>query len=341
MSPFKSTKSFSVGKLLQTFRGRDADGADVLNSNIRTKRFPVPKYTVTNADSTNTAGGYKYITWITSGSFSLINGPDSVYYLLVGGGGEGAQQNSAGDPGDNSTALGLTAYGGGTGGYYPGGAGATGGSGGGGGGGTTQRPYGLNPNTPEPVINASFPNESFPYPLTQGNNGGICTPSSNLYGGAGGGGAGAAGADAPTAGTKQPGAIGAAAMGGDPNFPSDYGTAGPSPGRWFAAGGGGAGGTPHGAGAAQPYGGGGSGKTSTPAATGNAVANTGSGGGGYAASTGGASGGGGAGGFLSAPMTLANATYPIVIGDGGTGGNGGDGAAGIFVLRVPADSDVA
>ena len=40
-------------------------------------------------------------------------------------------------------------------------------------------------------------------------------------------------------------------------------------------------------------------------------------------------------------MTLANATYPIVIGDGGTGGDGGDGAAGIFVLRVPAESDVA
>jgi hypothetical protein len=40
-------------------------------------------------------------------------------------------------------------------------------------------------------------------------------------------------------------------------------------------------------------------------------------------------------------MTLASATYPIVIGNGGTGGNGGDGAAGIFVLRVPNQSDVA
>ena len=330
MAPFKSSLAKSAGKLFGVFREADLS----LRGATQTTRYVVPPLLVgtTNSDSTNPGGSFKYITWIVDGSFTIGNGPASVNYLLVGGGAEGAQQNAGGSNGTPSTALGLTAYGGGSGRYYQAGASydGYGGSGGGGGGGGSP--------TTSLGNKVTGTNTDIAAPLSpQGNPGGSAP---TIYGGAGGGGAGAAGPNAPGNTSKQPGAIGAAAMGGDANFPTSYGTAGPSSGRWFAAGGGGAGGTPHGAGGAQPVGGGGAGKTSTPSATGNAVANTGSGGGAYAASSGGGSGGGGAGGFLSSSMILANGPYSITIGTGGSGGNGGDGANGIFVLRVPSSAVV-
>lgn len=338
MAPFKSTQSVSVGKLLQTFRGRDSFGPAALNSPVVTDKTLPSTYVTTNADSINEAGGFKYLTWISPGSFTLSSKADSIYYLLVGGGGEGSYQNGvATNPGGPSTALGLTAYGGGAGAGYSNKKGDDGGSGGGGGGqgSAPSRGYGLNPSTPAPVI-ASFP--QYVPGTTQGYPGGIAPA---IYGGSGGGGAGAAGQDAPSNTTWRVGGIGAVAMAGDANFPASYGTAGPTPGRWFAAGGGGAGGKPHGAAAAQPVGGGGSGLTTPNGAPGHALPNTGSGGGGYCAPSGGGSGGGGAGGFLSAPMTLATGTYPITIGAGGSGDTGGNGADGIFVLRVPSTSIVS
>ena len=316
--PIKSSLVRSAGKLFGVSAQTDLDLRGAVASRFVT---PPPELALTNADSTNPGGDYKYITWIANGSFDVSVGAVTATYLLVGGGGEGAHQDATGSNGTPSTALGLTAYGGGSGGHYNSGAGKPGGSGGGGGGGGGAGSGNKVTGTPTTI----------PAPLSpQGNDGGS---GPAVYAGAGGGGAGGAGTPAPTNSSHIAGAIGAAAMSGDANFPTSYGTAGPSPGRWFAAGGGGSGGNPAGGSPAQPVGGGGAGTNQSTA--GNGVANTGSGGGAYTGSAGGGSGGGGAGGFLSSSMSLAIGPYTITIGSGGSGGNGGDGADGIFVLRVP------
>ena len=324
MAPFKSSLAKSAGKLFGVFKERDLS----LRGDVQSNRYIVPPATLaaTNSASTNPGGSFKYVTWIANGSFTIGNGPVNVNYLLVGGGGSGARQNGAGENGTPSTALGLTAYGGGTGGYYSSAPGSSGGSGGGGGGGGGAGVGNKVTGTGTDVAAPLSP---------QGNSGGTAPAT---YAGSGGGGAGAAGGNAPSNSSHTQGGIGAAAMSGDANFPTSYGTAGPSPGRWFAAGGGGSGGNPNGSAPAQPVGGGGAGINQNPGGTaGNAVANTGSGGGAYTASTGGGSGGGGAGGFLSSSMILANGPYSITIGSGGTTpADAGEGANGIFVIRVPS-----
>jgi len=332
MAPFKSSLAKSAGKLLGVFREADLS---LRGATQNTRLFiPPVELVATNSDSTNPGGSFKYITWIVDGSFTVSNGPVNINYLLVGGGASGAGQNGGGSNGTPSTALGLTAYGGGSGRYYQAGVsfdgyGASGGGGGGGGSPTTSlgnKVTGTNTDIAAPLS-------------PQGNSGGTAPA---IYGGAGGGGAGAAGGNSSSNSSHTAGGIGAAAMSGDANFPTSYGTAGPSPGRWFAAGGGGSGGNPNGSAPAQPVGGGGAGINRDPGgATGNAVANTGSGGGAYTSNTGGGSGGGGAGGFLSSSMVLTDGSYPITIGSGGTTpADVGEGANGIFVIRVPSGVNV-
>ena len=326
MSPIKSTVGRSVGKLLNSFRDRDLS----LNSSVITDRRPLSLVT-TNAHTINTSGSYKYITWIASGSFVASGFPGTANYILVAGGGGGAKYSpvyESGSAGSPSTALGLTAYGGGYGAAYPVG-GGYGGSGGGSGGNTVDGKglgnYVTGPRSPVP--------SAIPAPLSpQGNDGGNAPA---VYGAGGGGGAGGVGGDGPTNSTWGKGGIGRAAFGGDTSFPASYGTPGPTPGRWFAGGGSGSGGSPVGGTPAPDAGGGGAGTGPDR----NAVASTGGGGGTSTGPGGGGSGGGGAGGYLDSSMTISPGPYSIAIGGGGAGG-GGSGAGGIFVLRVPSTTSV-
>ena len=219
MAPFKSTGGLSVGKLLGVFRNRDL----TLNSSERTNRWvpPPSEYTQASGGLTYTPGnGYKYhvFSYPNSDTFTVDQvgyGTPTIEVFLVGGGassngpyghgggggggivyattvpisrtsysvtvGNGGQ--GGGNPGQQTTALGLTALGGG--GYDPGKsptyvAGADGGSGGGGTGLATQ------PTQPQPLPAPSY--------TQYGNNGGTGSAGS---GSAGGGGAGEAGGSYP------------------------------------------------------------------------------------------------------------------------------------------------
>ena len=229
------------------------------------------------------------------GAGGVLTGPRSIgpgsFPFTIGAGGSGGNQAQPGVDGGDTTAFGLTAYGGGGGGYSDtttvsiGGAGGGGGAYSGGAGGT-----GLNPSTPSPIISSDFPGESHPYGNTQGYPGGNGTGRGSSgphpQPGGGGGGAGAAGGGVDNG----VGGVGVVAFSGDTGVPTDYGTPGPSAGRWFAGGGGGGiypnpGGNPKAGGA----GGGGGG------AVANGTAHTGGGGRGGSYPSGGESGTGGSG----------------------------------------------
>jgi len=314
MAPFKSTQSFSVGQFLKTFRNRDGFGPAALNSSVRTDR--IPKLEATGGATTIPGNGYKY-HFLTANPHTFIitlqPGVVDVNYIVVGGGGAGGQYPSTGNSGGGGGAGGfitgtfpnmaegsypvtiaaqtaavvgtdgnssvfnsLTAYGGGSGspGYTA--AGNPGASGGGGGGaGPTAGGIGDKVVPGGPAI---------PGPLSpQGNPGGIGGPASNTGYAGGGGGAGEAGEESPgTASGK--GGDGLPAFSGDTGIPSDYGTVGPSAGRWFAGGGAGGpyGGVPGGAGAG---GGGDVGADPAAAVRLDALNNTGGGGAGVSADT--------------------------------------------------------
>jgi len=166
------------------------------------------------------AGGYLLIPGITI--------PTGNYTATVGGGGNAVPvtyPNSAAVRAPNTTFLTYTAYGGGGGSSDNGGSSKTGGSGGGGAtnAGSASKP-GLNPSTPAPIIASDFPGESHPYAFTQGYAGSLTVNP---------GGGGGAGGDAPPA--NRNGGIGVAA---GLTLPPSYGTPAPTPGRWFAGGGG-------------------------------------------------------------------------------------------------------
>jgi len=350
MSPFKSTGSISVGKLLSTFRNRDSVGATRLNSSIETDRTPRVLITTTDSDSINPVSGAIYVTWLTSGAFTVAGGSILTDYLLIGGGGGGAGYSSTppngyygGTTGGDSTALGLTAYGGGGAGGYNFPAGKNGGSGGGGGNSTAGQ--GLNPSTPAPVL-ASFPaytpGTTQGYPGVDGN---YISPS--IYVGGGGGGAG-------STGSFRTGGSGKAAFSGDTDFPASYGESGSGPGRYFAGGGAGTGAGPGNKGASSTGGVGGGGNSfpypSPPSTYLASLGAQGMGGGGgsmfSSPYTSGGAGGGGAGGYLEGTdFAISEGSYPIVIGAGGAGSGPtpyapprgiGEGGSGIFVLRIPA-----
>ena len=118
--------------------------------------------------------------------------------------------------------------GGGGGGWYV--TGNPGGSGGGGGEGPSG-PYAA--GTGDRVTGTATPATP-----GQGNPGGFGTTYTAGAGG-GGGGAGGAGTPGSSPNVGGPGGVGRVAFSGDSGIPPAYGTSGPTPGRWFAGGGGG------------------------------------------------------------------------------------------------------
>lgn len=213
--------------------------------------------------------------------------PAGTYVITIGAGGNGGacflSPGSNGNPSYITGPVGfssITAIGGGGGGFTPSplytNAGIPGGSGGGGGGAGLSISRGTGT-------------------LGQGNPGGNGFPSGG-YSGGGGGGAGAAGGNAgtPTSAYGGPGGIGTVGFSGDTGIPTDYGTPGPTPGRWFAGGGGG-GGSPTVGGGLGGAGGGGTGgwnPLNTPPVSGApGTVNTGGGGGGTVPSLSGGNGG--------------------------------------------------
>ena len=169
--------------------------------------------------------------------------PGTAYPIVVGAGGAGglypAPQPYTGDMGGHSSFNSIRSEGGG------GGKGFTGtpspayqfngGSGGGGAYGTPKRPGGL--GNREAGTDTPVP--------SQGNDGGTGgQPSGGMHPswGGGGGGAGQVGGNGGSPITQGGnGGDGLAAFSGATGLPSDYGTPGPSAGRWFAGGGGGGG----------------------------------------------------------------------------------------------------
>ncbi len=89
--PFQSTLGRSVGKLLKTFRSRDATGANRLNSSVKTDRRDVATVTGGNLVATPT---YRYHIFLhpenptntlTVANYELAD----VEYVMIGGGGGG------------------------------------------------------------------------------------------------------------------------------------------------------------------------------------------------------------------------------------------------------------
>ena len=198
----------------------------------------------------------------------------TTYSMVVGAGRAGGQVFPV-TRADDSSGFGVTAFGGGAGGYNGpgGGPGYPGGSGGGG------AAHGW------PGGSGRFATGT----AGQGNNGGPEAGSgfAALWPAGGGGGAGSAGLnvqDSPVAGS---GGIGKAINWG---LPTDYGTPGPTPGRWFAGGGGGS--TLGGVAGTGGAGGGGDGGGPPPIPGTSGATNTGGGGGGYGPGTGGNGGSG-------------------------------------------------
>lgn len=261
--------------------------------------------------SASTPDGYDYHVFTGSSTLTVIGGPVNCDLMLIAGGGGGGGRLGGGGggggylylpnvsvaTGDHTVTVGAggaadpvtypnasqgtaqrgepTTFGsykawGGGGGCADNGGNATHGGSGGGGATNAGNPSkdGLNPSTPSAIITSDFPGETHPYAYTQGYPGGPGAP-------AGGGGAGGA---APP--SNRDGGIGVV---GDIPMPTPYGAPGPSPGRWFAGGGGGCGypsGPGVGGGPGGPYAGGGPGG-SPPANDGtNGSENTGGGGGG-------------------------------------------------------------
>ena len=103
MAPLKTSLGRSVGKLIESFRGRDAIGTLKLNSTIITNtKAAVAKFDVSGGTEI-TSGDYKYHVFTSTGSLTLTqNGsgilstlnPDNSgkfdYLVIAGGGGGGA-----------------------------------------------------------------------------------------------------------------------------------------------------------------------------------------------------------------------------------------------------------
>lgn len=266
---------------------------------------------------------YHFFTSTSTPGFEVQRGEGSVDYLIIGGGGAGGstpdsigcggggaggfltgsvavtpgsypitigaggayQSNQRGQPGlDSSIAFPTTltaSGGGGGGGRTPtNGSAQVGGSGGG--------ASGYDPPLAGASGNQYAPRSPlFPAPAPgQGNNGGNGTPTGDRTGG-GGGGAGSVGANG-TSSSGGAGGDGLPAFNLDTGIPTDYGTIGPTPGRYFAGGGGG-GQSPPGTKTAGDGGAGGGGDGGAYAGT----VNTGGGGGGANVGQNGGNGGSG------------------------------------------------
>ena len=258
MAPFKSSEGRNVGKPLKSYKTGN------IGDNLST---PSPSTIEAVGGTIVVPGnGYKY-HFLTADphTFTITSTPGGidVEYVIVGGGGAGGNYpsgNSGGgggaggfvtgtfpnmeegiypvtigqggaslsNPGTHTTFNAVIGYGGGGGSpsyTSPGNPGASGGGGGGAG-----------PTTGGLADKIQPGNSSIPAPLSpQGNAGGTGGPTGNSGKSGGGGGAGGAGENAGT--NSGGGGVGKVAFDGDAGIPSDYGTDGPSPGRWFAGGG--------------------------------------------------------------------------------------------------------
>mgnify|MGYP003114918445 CR=1 FL=1 len=219
--------------------------------------------------------------------------PETDHSITVGDGGTWASPNTAPNASGNPSQLGslIQAWGGGHGGQHNiNSTGANGGSGGGGRSGDNS----FSGTGPGGTGNRQT-NTGTSVP-SQGNPGGNSDPNGGCTycgSGAGGGGAGGAGSNAQDSRGGGDGGIGAPVTW----IPTDYGTTGPQPGRYFAGGGGGA----------------------SRGDSGNNWPNPG-----------GASGGSGGGGNGNGQSTYATAGGTNT---GGGGGNGKNGGPGIVAIR--------
>lgn len=306
----KANNASSVG-IWYMDEQQQAQGAN----NWRTFAPPPPSFSATGGDYSAIApgNGYKYHTFLASGTFSVTGSTNIEVLVVAGGGGAGYYQSGGGGAGglaynpavpvttgpypivigsggpgapggsatgNNSTAFGITAKGGGRGGSRSPGnqAGSPGGSGG---GAASQEP------STSYTYSATQPAQPQPAGTTNRGNpgGGGSSNQAPVYGGGGGGGAGTAGSNGNSS-TNGPGGDGYAY----PQFTGPLICMAPlNPYSGYFAGGGGA-----------------AGNTPTSAA--------------------GGLGGGGPG---------SNSPGVDYLGGGG-GGNAGNGGTGIVVIRYPA-----
>ena len=233
-------------------------------------------YSSGNSGGGGGAGGF------VTGTFP--NMAAGTYPVTIGQGGAGQGSVPVGLPGSSTVFNSITAYGGGSGSPAYGADGNPGASGGGGGGnGPTEGGVG-NRIQPDGSVNIPSPLQPQGYP------GGLGGPAGNSGRSGGGGGAGGAGGDADAEGNSGSGGVGKVAFSGDAGVPTDYGTTGPTPGRWFAGGGAGGGYTT--ANTNTGPGGAGGGGTQLSGGSLNGTPNTGGGGGGAQAPTAGDGGSG-------------------------------------------------
>jgi hypothetical protein len=289
-----------------------------LRGATQSSRYIVPPpggpFSVSGGNANSTAGGFKYFYFTSNGSLSVTNdgiaGPLPVSFMLIGGGGSASSTGGGGggagafiqkidydlgsvSPGSLGSWPVTIGAGGQTQGANPGASSvfvitaspetftAVGGGGvpaNGASGGGSPRSGGTAGSS---TISQTISGGNTP-PAGIGHDAGTGSGPQNPAGGGTGGGGGGAGAVGQVgSGTKAgDGGIGLPAFDGDANVSSSYGTAGPSPGRWFA--GGGAGGAHYSVpGGTGGVGGGGPGAPpSQPEQGQRGTANTGSGGGG-------------------------------------------------------------
>ena len=220
------------------------------------------------------AGGYR--------SGTILGLPLGEYPVVIGSGGA---LNTSGNP---STFYNVESQGGGRGGSGPSTPiGSPGGSGGGGGDNS--------PAPPNGGLGSRVTGTATPAP-SQGSPGGQGSPPSQPTASGGGGGAGGGGGNYSPPNFGGAGGIGTRAFSGDLGVPTDYGTPGPTAGRWFGGGGGGGGYPPptsrSGTGGAGGGGNAGS-PTKTPAQAGTQYTGGGGGGSSIPGPTSGAAGGSG------------------------------------------------
>ena len=104
MAPLKTTLGRSVGKLIESFRGRDAFGALKLNSTIVTNRDNPSLLQATGGTETTPGDGFKYHAYTTAGPATFVATAGtildaSVLVVAAGGSGTGGYGGSGGGGG--------------------------------------------------------------------------------------------------------------------------------------------------------------------------------------------------------------------------------------------------
>ncbi len=111
MAPLKTTLGRSVGKLIESFRGRDAIGTLKLNSTIVTNRKVTEARFDVSGGTEITSGDYKYHVFTSTGSLTLTQNGSGLFstlnpdnsgnfdYLVIAGGGGGGATRADGNGG--------------------------------------------------------------------------------------------------------------------------------------------------------------------------------------------------------------------------------------------------